>query len=732
MNMKWFACLALATSFGATGCPSITVDENEGAPGPTVEFDPSNKIIPFPNNLLLDPTTGKLNLPAGCNPAGGTETATAKALREGVLNQLDGFGTFKTTLNVTFTEPVDMASLAGKVFVYKVTANPADSEALPVVFVPGQTARFDAACANPQLVDQITVVPMVPLEGKSTYVVGITEGVTTATGTPFLPSFVWGIVRSVQRPVTLNDNGDIIADRTPLDPADPEDAATLQGINLLWTVHEQPLLFLAAKGVPHNTLLLGWSFNTQTTTDPLDPTVAASPASIVATTPALAGVARANPAANGQAFLNAVLPNQCQNQGGPLPCQNVGEVLGGGLLAKQFQLDTPNPLAGGAAIPGPWADPIAPAVTHDPALGPVSPANPGGGAPIGVLIATPTTSICATNCPTVVFGHGLGSTKNTMLAIASQLASAGFNAVAIDFVGHDSRAVKNSDDPLRGCGGTPTTATAPQCFAPFLSPNLAATRDNIRQSVLDLQSLVAGLKACGSAGCGLLSVDPTKILYMGISLGGIMGSTHAATNPDIKAAVLNVPGVGWVDIIENTESLAIRCSVIDGLIDAGIVTGDKFNPAGPTGICLGDTWKTQPGYRQFAVIGRWVLDPADGVNFTPDLATRRILIQEVVGDTVVPNVTTETEAALVGLTGLTADPAASATPPPSAAIGAPTGGVNKFVRYPTLPPDAGVGFPGNTFSHASLLQPTPGAGLAGQLGTIRLQTDAITFLVLNR
>jgi hypothetical protein len=44
-------------------------------------------------------------------------------------------------------------------------------------------------------------------------------------------------------------------------------------------------------------------------------------------------------------------------------------------------------------------------------------------------------------------------------------------------------------------------------------------------------------------------------------------------------------------------------------------------------------------------------------------------------------------------------------------------------------PAAGA-FPGNTFAHASLLRPANG-NPDGTLGTVRLQTDAITFLVLN-
>jgi pimeloyl-ACP methyl ester carboxylesterase len=724
MNKQWFACLAVATL--AAGCPSVEVDENEGAPRPTVEFDPGNRIIPFPNNLLLDPATGKLNLPEGCNPNGGPETATAKALREQVLNQLDGFGTFKTTINITFTEAVDPASLEGNAFLYKIASrgmpvNPAESEAIPVTPIVNMTARFDASCANPQLVDQVTFVPNVPLDGGSTYVFGVTQGVKTAGGQDFIPSFVWALVRSVEDPVVLDDAGNVVSDRTPLDPSRPEDLATLRGIDLLWNVHEGPLRFLAAKGHAHGTILIATSFNTQTVADPLDASVAGSPAAEAAGTPPLAGVARVNPAANGENFLRAVLPpNSCSADGGPLPCQAVAEVLQAGLLTKNYQIDTPNPFSANNPIPGPWSDPVSPDVVRE-----------GLDAIVGTLITTTAVPCGATGCPTVIFGHGLGSSKSTLVAIASQLAGAGFNAVAIDWVAHDSRAVRISDDPARGCSGTPTATTAPQCFAPFLSPNLAATRDNIRQSIVDLHALTAALKACGTENCGALDVDPDRIVYMGISLGGILGSMGTATVPDIEAAVLNVPGVSWVDILENTETLAIRCSLVDGLIDAGILVGDKFNPAGPSGLCVGEEWKTQPGYRQFAVIGRWVLDPADPVNFTRQLAAKTVLIQEVVGDTVVPNVATELEAALLGLPGMAADPATSASPPPSAAITTdPTD--SKFVRYATLPPDAATGFPGNTFSHASLLQPTPGAGVAGQLGTVRLQTDAITFLVLNR
>ena len=109
----WLASAALLV---ASGCPSVGRDSGETQgqlpplDGPTVEFDPSNSIIPFPNNLVINPATGKVNIPA---PA--CETPAAKALRTGVLNTLDGFGTYEAAMQVTFTDDLDMASLQGHV-----------------------------------------------------------------------------------------------------------------------------------------------------------------------------------------------------------------------------------------------------------------------------------------------------------------------------------------------------------------------------------------------------------------------------------------------------------------------------------------------------------------------------------------------------------------------------------------------------------------------------------------
>jgi hypothetical protein len=723
--MKNLRCAAAAVLLFATGCPDVDTDPGEGPddppfdPGPLVEFDPSASIIPFPNNLVIDPATGRVTLPQQrC------ESPTQTAIREGVLNTLDGFGTFKTALQFTLTEPVDPASLTGNVTLYQRTSgtmalDPATAMPVPAVVIPGQTTRriSDDCMMAPLVVDAVTIVPTVPLEESSMYFVAVTRGVETAdpAAPAFGPSPTWQLVRQPVPPVTLDAMGNVVINRTPLDPLNPADLARLQGIARLWQVHAPALAFLAAKGVAPTDVLLAWEFRTQTTTRPHDPTVAGSLAADLPTTP-LQG-ATSLTGGDTQGYLNARLGAATCAQVG---CAAVGDVLGAVLVAPDYQRDTPNPLAGGAPIPGAWSDPYAPALVRD--------------AQLEVVAFVPAGTPPANGWPTIVFGHGLTRSKNTLIAIAPQLASQGFASVAIDFVAHGSRAVQTSTDPGRGCLMDDDPERAPQCFSPILSSDLAATRDNLRQTALDLQRLIIATSACTANACGGLAVDADRIGYLGMSLGGIIGAMVVAESELLQAGVTNVAAMGLLDIVENTDTVALRCTLIDALIAAGIVVGDPWDPGAGTGICLTEDWKTQAGYRTFANIARWVLDPADGANYARKLATRVSLLQEVLGDLVVPNEATDQMGALTGRTAVAAAPATGLAlpPPPSPAIVA-NPNASKWLTYADLPPDPGTGFPGNDYHHGSLLVPPgdPPYTTAGRLATAQMQTDAITFLFLN-
>ena len=275
------------------------------------------------------------------------------------------------------------------------------------------------------------------------------------------------------------------------------------------------------------------------------------------------------------------------------------------------------------------------------------------------------------------------------------------------------RAVQVSAEPASGCGGEPDPVGAPQCFSPFLSANLAATRDNSRQGALDMIHFARSLADCSDDTCGALNVDPDAIGYIGMSLGSILGTVALAEESPIRAAGLNTGGVGLLDIVENSESLRIRCSLVDALVRIGIIGGTPFDPTTGTGTCVGQSWKLDPGYQQFAAIARWVLDPANGVHFAGD-AVRNvpIFIQESEADAIVPNVVTQLQGKLMGL-----------LPESSLEEIAPLGPVvPRFISYKNSDEEL--------YAHESLLMPAS-EDARGLQGTKRMQADAITYLLSN-
>jgi dienelactone hydrolase len=784
-------CLAFVIVLA--GCPDIPSTKTP-EPTPTVEFDPANSIVPFPNNLVLDPTTHKVNLPMQA-----CESAAQTAIRTGVLNTLDGFGTYETAMTFTTTVAPDAGTVtttgaAPSIVMYKIASgttavNPMGAQPVPIGAAVTQSLRFDMAdCSSPAVIPTVGVEPLVPLDEHATYVVAVLDTLQ-ANGAAFDPSSTWALVRQPTEPVTLDASGNVITNLTGLDPAVPAQLAQLQGLDQVWKLHAPALQFLDATGAlgtpaDRHHVLVAWTFTTQTTTDPLDPTVPGLPANTAATAqpqgkllgtfslPKKFGV-------NAQTFLAGALPAGACNA---IPCDQVGDVFEGGLVSTQYQVLEPNPNPdGGNMVPGAWTDPVMPTPQFTSGLN----------ATLTFIAVIPKGAVPASGWPVVIFGHGLGSEKETLLAIAPQLAQAGFASIAIDFQASGSRAVQIDTAAADGCAGTCQTGGAactkacaitgnpcinglgeaidptvvPQCYASILSTDLATTRDNIRQTVLDLEQLSLSAKACGVSGCpsdngDAFSVDVNHVGYMGISLGGIIGSTTSAV-AGFQASVLNVAAMGLVDILENTETDEIKCPLVNQLIALGVVTGVTWDPANPSvGECTTDDWKTQPGYQQFAGIARWVLDPADGANFAAKLALRKLFLMEVDGDMVVPNVATNNEGHL--LFGPQMDPATGDGYNPLAANTASTALLAnitnnnwlKYVMRPATDPTTG-GF-GNLFQHASLLQPAPSVQghcvgdpvmtctadsdcatsgnvciFPGSLGTARVQLDAITYLGAN-
>ncbi len=364
----------------------------------------------------------------------------------------------------------------------------------------------------------------------------------------------------------------------------------------------------------------------------------------------------------------------------------------------------------------------------------------------------------------MVFGHGLQSQKGASLVIAPALAFAGIATIAVDWPLHGDRAVQIFPNGS-GCegAGDPSTPPAanfnfsPDCFAQILSANLPATRDNFRQGVIDVERLIASVKAT------LRSTAPRQRRRFAIWLrastpanmelplachsgASLIGGMDVAMDPDIKAAVLNVPAVSLITILENTDTNTIKCPLIVALINNGTLTGKLWQQPDGTfnttdALCIqNDTTKPIPiadpastdpqhaVYETFATAARWVLDPADSVNFIANMGARvktgslALLLQEVQGDAVLPNEATAFLGAFLGLSAPTpaADPAAN-PPAPTTGLSAPTG-VLQWLIY--------VSDTAAKYAHPSLLAPADGTP-ASLAGTAQMQVDAVTFLATH-
>ena len=165
--------------------------------------------------------------------------------------------------------------------------------------------------------------------------------------------------------------------------------------------------------------------------------------------------------------------------------------------------------------------------------------------------------------PVAIFGHGSGGSKQgggpgggDSLALAASLAEQGIATIAINVVGH-------------GFGPLSTLTVKPSVGAPvtFLEGgrgidqngdgiignnegisaapprSIIRDRDGQRQTVADLMQLVRVIEVGMDVhGDGLADLDPSRIYYLGQSLGGIYGTEFLAAEPDVRTGVLNVGG----------------------------------------------------------------------------------------------------------------------------------------------------------------------------------------------
>lgn len=224
---------------------------------------------------------------------------------------------------------------------------------------------------------------------------------------------------------------------------------------------------------------------------------------------------------------------------------------------------------------------------------------------------------------TIVYGHGLGGDRSQGARLAEFAAPRGIATVAIDAVSHGAH-------PLNPTPGAGTLDTVLHFFA--LSPGAARAidartlRDHFRQSSYDKLQLVrliqGGLDADGD---GATDLDASRLAYLGVSLGGIMGPEPLSLTDAFGAAVLVVPGGRVSAIISESPTFAPLVLALR-----------------PSGTSPGDVARLFP-------LLQTLLDRGDAASYGPHVLTDRLtpggsrttpsaLLGVVLDDDTVPNV----------------------------------------------------------------------------------------------
>ena len=217
--------------------------------------------------------------------------------------------------------------------------------------------------------------------------------------------------------------------------------------------------------------------------------------------------------------------------------------------------------------------------------------------------------------PIAIFGHGLGgSSRDVITSVPPMVGDAPVMGIGISALSHGHR-------------GMPTSF--------FVFNEIAATREFFRQTVADTMQLTRMIENAHSARIAPFDhIDPSRIMYFGVSLGGIMGSMFMAVEPDVRVGMLSVPGGGLPNILASHDI----GNLLDPLLafQVGIPQSNPFYPL----------------FRhRFQHLVHWVLESADPINYGPhiivpgaqltDVPLKHVLVHEGIVDNTIPNRTTD-------------------------------------------------------------------------------------------
>ncbi len=539
---------------------------------------------PFPSNLFFlpsaqEPADGTLNIPYDPN------APSAAMIRS--LNRLDGFSTTSPIVIPTNTV-VDPSTLYGRVHIYEMEYTRLMDNPLPIPLKVKRELDPRSEYSFLTKDESIVLVPKKPLRGSNDYIVVIDRGVYDLDGDPLTPNKIAYLLFS-DEPL-FNEDGTALQEGI--------DETTLKKIAKLRPYYHS---LIQAVGKKPKSIASIFSFKTQTI-----------------------GLVAKHLVEEDYNEAKLILQDSSHTSKELLAAAgaDVEALKGNAQIYVGLLQDVPYYLG----VPS-RKNPLA-VISEEMDVEHFTPK-------LRVKLSIPVLASVPKNCsmpksgwPVVIFQHGITQNRTNLLAVAETFADICYAAVAIDLPLHG---ITDPNSPLYVAGKERTfdvdyVTQDEECNILALAPdgkpdcsgthyinlvNPAISRDNMRQSVADLVALHNALKdAVG------VKFDPTKVAYVGHSLGAMVPFAYMA-NKQFQSAVLANPGGGITQLLMNSQAFG---PVIKGaLAQAGILEGT-------------------PEFDKYALVSQTLIDDADPINYAAEVGKKqKSLIFEVVGDNVIPN-----------------------------------------------------------------------------------------------
>jgi hypothetical protein len=626
MQARLTLALALSSLFLAACSSSSNSSRAVETPPPsntttvlTVRFDPATGAVPLPNNLLLSGSTDLTLNPPVANPNNFGDPLVA-------VSSLDGWSTTgPATVSFGVSTPQASSVVPGQsVRVFEVTLTGPGGGVTGVTRELAAPADFVTAFAPSDATGRtLAIIPTSPLKQLTSYMVVLTNGIQTASGTPATPDQTYFLAKRTS-PLCVNG-----ASTDPLIPT-----ASACALEPLRQLTNSQLAAAASRGINRDNVVVSWVFTTQ---------------SITVVTDAVRSRAVAAPTTLVNSGANTSVAN--------LP--PVADIYIG-IITLPYYLTAPTAQNPTAPLTGFWK--AAPNGYVPPFAGQLNPtstnitfANPfpvkTSDVTVPVVVTIPNANSGRTKpaagWPVIIFQHGITRNRLDALAISATAAAQGFAVVSIDQPLHG---IQPADDPAltspfyvprtpfaavarertfdvdyinnaTGAAG-PDGKVDPSGAHTINLTSLLTSRDNLRQATADLFVLAKSVPNMDIDANGAGDFDGSKIAFVGQSLGSIVGTPFVALDPTVNVAVLSVPGGGIARMIEGSPTFGPRIRA--GLAAAGVQAGT-------------------PAFDQFLGATQQVIDSADPVNYGFASVQNAILLHEVVGggsvlpDQVIPN-----------------------------------------------------------------------------------------------